>query len=139
MKTLGNRMLMFAAGAIVLGTMAHAQDKLQVEVPFAFRAGTVTLPSGSYFIHRLSLQSATSMVLEDVASHRTVYASSAFIDVNEKVGEPSVVFTCIGGSCSLSKIKMASGTIVYPARKKVAQEQGTVSVVSIPMKTRTGE
>jgi hypothetical protein len=140
MKTLANRFTMFAASALVLGTMAYGQTQTKVEIPFAFSAGKATLPPGSYLFYRQTLGSVTLTILESATSHHSVLAVGARVDPNDRPSQPSFVFACVSGNCSLSAVKMASGTLIYAAPKKAAREQGAlVSFISIPITTRNGD
>jgi hypothetical protein len=139
MKTLANRLAMFAASAVVLGTMAYGQTQTKVEIPFAFSAGKATLPAGSYLFYRHSLGSVTLTILENATSHHSVFAMGARVDPNDRPSQPSFVFACIGGNCSLSAVRMASGTLIYPSPHKAAREQGAVSLVSIPLTSRKAD
>ena len=138
MKTLVNRLVMFAASAVVLGTMAYGQTQMKVEIPFAFHTANATLPPGSYVFYGSSVV-GTAMILEDAASHRSVLAMSGPVDSHDRASRPSVVFVCVNGGCSLSAIRTANGTLTYPAPHKAARERGAVSVVSIPLTTRNSD
>src|SRR5271154_861897 len=105
MKTLANRLIMLAASAALLGTTAYGQTQMKAEIPFAFRIANETLPAGSYVIYRQSLGVMTRMILENVASHHTVYAVGAFVDSYDRPSHPSAAFVCVNGGCSLSAIK----------------------------------
>jgi hypothetical protein len=140
MKTLANRIMMFAAGTLVLGTMAYGQAQLTVTIPFAFRTANTTLPSGTYLFNRQTVGAVTVMILENASSHHSVLTLGARIDPNDRPSEPSFVFSCESGSCSLSAIRMAGGTLIYPSPHKAPREPGAVvSVISIPITTRNGD
>jgi hypothetical protein len=139
MKTLANRLMMLAASALVLGTMAYGQTQTKVEIPFAFRAGNATLQPGSYLFYRQSLGSATVTILENTASHHSVYVVSARVDPNDRPSQPSFVFACASGNCSLSAVRMTGGTLIYPPAHKAAREGALVSFISIPITTRNGD
>jgi len=140
MKTLANRIMTFAASALVLGTMAYGQTQLTVTIPFAFRTANTTLPSGTYVFNRQSVGGVTVTILENAASHHSVMTMGVRIDPNDRPSEPSVVFACASGSCSLSAIRMAGGTLIYPSPHKAPREPGAIaSVISIPITTRNGD
>jgi hypothetical protein len=136
MKTLANRLVMFAASAVVLGTMAYGQPQMKAEVPFAFSAGSATLPSGSYLVYRQSLGAVTKMMLEDTVSHRSFFAVGAYVDSRDRPSQLSVVFACLNGACSLSAIKMDNGTLKFAPPRNAARVRGTASIVSIPLTSR---
>jgi len=138
MKTRANRLIMLAVSAAGIG-MTYGQTQMKAEVPFSFRIANETLPPGEYLMYRQSLGVLNRMVLENVASHHTVYAVGAYVDSYEKASHPSAVFACVNGGCSLSAIKTDNGTLNY-ARHKAAREQGAlISVVSIPLKSAKGD
>lgn len=138
MKTLANRLIMLAASAAGIG-MAYGQTQMKAEIPFSFRIANETLPPGNYMIYRQSLGVMSRMVLENIASHHTVYAVGAYVDSYEKSSHPSAVFACVNGDCSLGAIKTDNGTLNY-ARHKAARGQGAlVSVVSIPLTSAKGD
>ena len=139
MKTLANRLVMFAASTVVLGTMAYGQPQMKAEIPFAFSAGNATLPPGSYLIYRQSLGAVTKMILENTASHHSVFAVGAYVDSHTSPSQPSAVFDCVNGRCSLRAIRTNNGTLNYAAPHKAKREQGAVSVVSIPLTSRKGD
>ena len=140
MKTLANRLVMFAASAAALGTMAYGQPQMKAEIPFAFSVGSASLPPGSYLFYRQSLGAVTKMVLENTASHHMVFAVGAYVDSHDRPSHPSAVFVCVNGGCSLSAIKTDNGTLNYAAPHKAAREQGALgSVVSIPLTSRKGD
>jgi len=140
MKTLVYRMVTFAASALVLGTMAYGQTQMKVEIPFAFSVGKATLPPGSYLFYRPSLGSVTMTILENTASHNSVYAVGAYVNSNDRPSEPSFVFACASGTCSLSAVRTAGGTLMYSAPHKTAGSQSAlVSFISIPITTRNGD
>jgi hypothetical protein len=132
--------MMFAASALVLGTMAYGQTQLTVTIPFVFRTANTTLPSGTYVFNRQSVGAVTVTILENAASHHSVMTMGARIDPNDRPSEPSFVFSCESGSCSLSAIRTARGTLIYPSPHKAPREPGAVvSVISIPITTRNGD
>ena len=133
MKTLAHRLVMFAASAVALGTIAYGQPQLKAEIPFAFSAGRATLPSGSYLVYRQSLGAVTRMILEDTVSHHSFFAVGAYIDSHARPSQPSVVFVCLNGICSLSAIKMDNGTIEFAPPRNAGRGRGTASMVSIPL------
>ena len=138
MKTLANRLIMLAVSAAGIG-MAYGQTQMKAEIPFSFRIATRTLPPGEYLIYRQSLGVMTSMVLENIASHYTVYAVGGYVDSYERFSHPSAVFSCVYGGCSLSAIKTDNGTLNYARHKAVREQSSQVSVVSIPLKSAKGE
>jgi hypothetical protein len=138
MKTLANRLVMFAASAVVLGTMAYGQTKMKAEIPFAFSTVNATLPAGSY---EFSGQSTTNTTrLWNAASHRGVLAVSAPLDTyRTATGHPSIVFVCGNEGCSLKEIRTSNGTLTYQVSHRATRDKEAVSVISIPLTALNGE
>ena len=133
MKTLANRLVVFAASAVVLGTMAYGQTNMKAEIPFAFRTANATLRAGTYQIKDVSSGgAANTMTLWNTASHRGVYVMSSPLDI-DRPSRPSLVFLCGSQGCSLSEIRTSRGTLVYSAPHKAARDKEAVAVVSIPL------
>ena len=47
MKNIANRLIVLAASAFALGTVAFGQTRMTAEIPFAFHTVTGTLPAGT--------------------------------------------------------------------------------------------
>jgi hypothetical protein len=141
MRSFTNRLAVFAASAVVLGTMAYGQTTMKAEIPFAFHTANATLPAGTYTINQLSGVSATTaMRLFDTATHRSVVAVSLPADIFRTAAErPSIVFACTGEKvCTLREIKTGNGTYSYPAAHQLAREREAVSMIEIPLSPRNG-
>lgn len=139
MKTLANRLVIFAASAVVLGTMAYGQPRLTAEVPFAFSAGSAKLQPGTYLVYRQTLGAVTKMILEDTVSHHSFFAVGAYVDSHDRPSQPSVVFVCLNGVCSLSAIKTDNGTLKFGPPRNSAREPGAATVVTIPLTSRKAD
>jgi hypothetical protein len=137
MKTIANRLVMFAASAVVLGTMAYGQSEIQMkaEIPFAFRVAESTLPAGSYVFYRESSNGTmTTGRLFNAASHRSVAVEGTRFDSSHTAsGSPSAVFVCGKGNqgCSLSEIRLSNGTLSYAVPQKAARDK-EVSIALTP-------
>jgi hypothetical protein len=138
MKSFTSRLAIFAASAVVLGTMAYGQTTLNAEIPFTFQTSNATLPAGSYTISRVTGTSVTSTLrLYNKDSHRSVLAASLPIDMFHKAAEkPVIVFACAEQSCTLREIKTSNGTYTYPEVHKTARDHEVVSMVEIPLTAR---
>jgi hypothetical protein len=122
-----------------MGSMAYGQPQLKAEIPFAFSAGRATIPPGSYLVYHQSLGAVTKMILENTVSHHSFFAVGAYVDSHDRPSQPSVVFACLNGVCSLSAIKMDNGTLKFAPPRNTAQERGATSVVSIPLTSRQAD
>jgi hypothetical protein len=140
MKSFTNRLVVFAASAVVLGTMAYGQT-MKAEIPFAFRTTNASLPAGTYTIDRLSGAGFANMLhLYNTESHRSVVTVSTPLDAYRRAAEkPSMVFSCGGQGCVLREIKTSSGSYSYPASPKSARDHEAVSTIEIPLTTRNGD
>jgi hypothetical protein len=139
MKTLANRIVMFAASAAALATMAYGQPRAKAEIPFAFHTANATLPAGSYLVSRVSRGIVGELLLENTVSHRSAIVLGTEFDARTTASQPGIVFACVNGNCSLSAIRMGNGTLNFPARNKALVEQETASIVAIPLTRRSGE
>jgi hypothetical protein len=141
MKSFTNRLAIFAASAVVLGTMAYGQTSMNAEIPFAFHTANASLPAGNYTITRLAGASVTNTLrLYNTESHRSVLAASLPIDVVRTAAEkPVLVFACTEQVCTLSDIKTSNGTYSYPAARKTAHDREAVSMIEIPLTPRNGD
>ena len=132
MKTLANRLVMFAASAVVLGTMAYGQT-MKAEIPFAFHTANATLPAGSYVINnRPTTAQGNTIRMWNTSTHRGAFVMSTQSDLYQ-TGRSSLVFLCGKQGCSLSAIRTSRGTFTYPAPHKAARDKEAVAVVSIPL------
>src|SRR5258708_6768372 len=135
MKSFTNRLAVFAASAVVLGTMAYGQTTMKADIPFAFHTSNATLPAGTYAINQVSgISSTNTMRLYDTATHRSVLAISLPADMFRAADDkPSVVFACGEQGCTLRTIKTATGTYSYPESHKRARDHEAVSLIQIPL------
>jgi hypothetical protein len=138
MKSFTNRLVVFAASAVVLGTMAYGQT-MNAEIPFAFHTTNASLPAGNYTIDRLTTANAT-MRLHNTDSGRSVYVGSSPVDPFHAAPEkPVIVFACGEQGCALREIKTSDGTYSYPASRKTARDHEAVSLIRIPLSPRNGD
>jgi hypothetical protein len=138
MKSFANRLAIFAASAVVLGTMAYGQTTLNAEIPFAFHTANATLPAGNYTISRVAGASVTStLVLYNKDLRRSVMAASLPIDMFHKAAEkPVMVFACAEQGCTLREIKTSHGTYSYPSAHKESRDREAVSMIEVPLTPR---
>jgi hypothetical protein len=137
MKSFTNRLAMFAASAVVLGTMAYGQTTMHAEIPFAFRANAA-LPAGNYTVNRLTTATNT-MRLYNTDTRRGVLVGSLPVDWYSAVAKPVLVFACAEQGCTLREIKTSNGTYSYPEPRKSARGRETVSTIEVPLTVRNGD
>jgi hypothetical protein len=141
MKSFTNRFAIFAASAVVLGTMAYGQTTMKADIPFAFHTSNATLPAGTYTVNQVSGASSINTIrLFDTATHRSVLTVSLPPDVSRTAPEkPSMVFACGEQGCTLREIKTANGTFSYPSGHKAARDREALSMVQIPLTPRNAD
>jgi hypothetical protein len=137
MKSFINRLVMFAASAVVLGTMAYGQTTMNAAIPFAFHTANATLPAGNYTVNRVTTASNT-MRLYNTESSRGVFVASLPVDWYSTVQKPVLVFACAEQGCTLREIKTSNGTYTYPEHK-TARDRESVSLIQVPLTVRNGD
>ena len=137
MKTLVNRIVLFTAGAVILGSMAYGQTPMKANIPFAFHAAGTTLPAGNYTVVRQS-GGAGIVRIWSYEARRGVLALGNPVDTFS-TGDATMVFQCNGDDCSLSQIRTPDGSVSYPSHRKAARDAEAAKVVSIPLLAHNGE
>jgi hypothetical protein len=139
MKTFTNRIALFAASAVVLGTMAYGQSSVvKAEIPFAFEASGKTLAAGAYVLDPLpSKDGAQILALHSVASNRSVIAIGTPADPYAK-GESAVLFRCNADGCVLAGLRSAAGTVTYGSAHKTPRAK-EVAMVAVPLRVSNGD
>jgi hypothetical protein len=134
MKTLVNRIVMVAAGALILGTMAYGQTEMKATIPFPFRTSISTLPAGEYIVGRHDTNSGAPMAtLRNQVTNSKVFVPGGMTD-NWKAGSPSMVFRCSDdGGCVLTGIRTPYSAISYVLGRKSARDR-EAAVVVIPLR-----
>jgi hypothetical protein len=126
---------MFAAGIVLLGTMAYGQERMKAQIPFAFNAANAPLPAGNYEFESPSIHgSATTIRVLNSDSHKTVVVLSLPLDPYHKAGDvPTANFVCQRGTCQLSAIRTYAGTFQYPAPHKSGRDKESLSLLTIKL------
>ena len=128
MKTLTNRLVIFAASAVLLGTAAYGQDRLKADIPFAFHTATASLPAGSYEFDA-SLRDVTTIRSLNTASHKGVFAMSSPLDTYKATAKPNAEFLCENGNCVLNAINTGAGSYRYPVQHKSKRDKEALAVL----------
>jgi hypothetical protein len=137
MKTIANRLIVFAASTIAFGSMAFGQTRGTVEIPFAFHTVTGTLPAGTYEIGETHVGSYTHVVvLRNTASKKTWYAGTPIYNPYRKTQGASVEFTCTGSSCNLTAIRGTNSSLEYVSPRKSRED---TAAISVPLKTKNAD
>jgi hypothetical protein len=133
MKTIANRLIVFAASAFALGTVAFGQTSMTAEVPFAFHTVTGVLPAGTYSFDRLTAGNPNTIVVRDSKNHRAAIAGAGNFNTWEKATDaPVAVFACVEGKCSLKALRTSEGTLEYAGPRK--SKKAEVAEVIVPLK-----
>jgi hypothetical protein len=135
MKTLANRIVMFAASAVLLGTMAYGQEHMRAEIPFAFNAADAPLPAGNYEFDSPTIHgSGTTIRVLNSDSHKVVIVLSLPLDPYHKAADvPTANFVCQRGTCQLNSIRTYAGTYQYPATHKSGRDKESLSLLTIKL------
>ena len=133
MKTIANRLIVFAASAFALGTAAFGQTRMTAEAPFAFHTVTGTLPAGTYAFERLHGASAHTMVVTNTKTRKSALAGTANFDTWRKAAEaPVAVFVCGQAGCALKALRTHEGTVEYAVPHTV--KKADIAEITVPLK-----
>ena len=132
MKSITNRLFLFAAAALSLGTVAYGQTTLKADVPFAFaiRGVEATSAAGNYTVRLENTGNGSLARITDRVTGRGMF--SLTIPLGSKVGAeiaPHLVFRCVETGCQLSEIWTSAGGFKIPV--KHVRESGYLA--SIPL------
>ena len=131
MNTLTNRIAMFAASAVVLGTLAYGQTTMKADVPFDFRTPSGTLPAGKYLVGNVNSASTVVASLRNADFHHSAYVIGKPRE-DQKAGAPALLFRCSADGCDLIGIRSDEGTTSYLVK---ARKNSEVSVIAIPIQS----
>jgi hypothetical protein len=134
MKTIANRLIVFAAGVFALGSVAYGQTRMTAEIPFAFHTATASLPAGTYQFAPQANSGGHMVVIRNVETRNASLAGWAVHNVYDTAkNKPVVEFLCGANGCSLKAIRTAAGSLEYPAQHK--SKKAEVAVISVPLKS----
>jgi hypothetical protein len=137
MKNLSVRtsLVVFAAAVIVVGgaSAAHAQDRVDAKVPFAFVVNGVQLPAGTYEVRDMSegsdVLTIESTDRQHIVSMMTIPASSPNLE-----GESKLLFNKINNQYVLVEIDYldGEGRQVMPDASNASQTAVTPTPTAAP-------
>jgi hypothetical protein len=135
MKTIANRLIVFAASAIALGTVAYGQTRMTAQIPFAFHTVNGTLPAGTYeFSKEHGFALADTVVIRNVATGGMAFAGhSLYNSYGRTPNGPRAVFVCGKDGCSLKAIRTWDAALEYNVPKSRNAEQA-MAVITVPLK-----
>jgi hypothetical protein len=117
MKSIANRLFLFAAAALSLGTTAYGQNILKADIPFAFRDAGGAAPAGHYTVRVENNGSAYLAQIKNRATGRGLVGLTNRL--GSKVGAeiaPRLVFRCTEAGCQLSEIWTRDGGFSVPVK-----------------------
>lgn len=133
MKTIANRLIVFAASALALGTLAFGQNRLTADIPFAFQTPNGTWAAGTYQLTPQANSAAHAVVIRNMATNKVAIAGHAMLDYTASSSKPVLKFLCGQGVCALTAIRTSSGTLEYSVSHK--SKNAEWAVVEVPLKT----
>ena len=136
MKTIANRLIVFAASAIAFGSVAFGQTRMIAEIPFAFHTVSGTLPAGNYEVRETSVGAASHVVLlRNTASQKSAFAGNPTYNAYRKSATgPVLEFVCVERSCSLKAIRSVNASLEYATPSRAKDDSNKVAVLTIPVK-----
>jgi hypothetical protein len=114
MKSIANRLFLFAAAALSLGTVAYGQTTLKADVPFAFRMPGGPTAAGHYTVQLQSSGSGKIVVINNRQTRRSALSISNRLGGNAKAIAPRLVFRCAESGCQLSEVWTPDGGYSLP-------------------------
>jgi len=130
MKTIANRILRCAAGAMLLGASAFGQNVVTANIPFAFHANGTTMPAGNYRIDTATDHGGVGVIrLRDAEAKKTAIAIGTPIDFKATPdAAPHLVFHCKDNSCNLRQVWLPYTAYGYPSHAKDSADDRVASV-----------
>jgi hypothetical protein len=122
-----------AAAVLSIAAGSVSAQTLKADIPYTFRAGTSTLPAGSYSI---TVRNDGVVSLRNHEARRSALVVSAGAEDPKKdwmkTGEPRMALQCADGVCSLATLWAADGN---PALLfNVLKSKGDAHIALVPLK-----
>jgi hypothetical protein len=118
MKSITNRLFLFAAAALSLGTAAYGQTTLKADVPFAFQTAAGPAAAGHYTVQFQNDGGQSIVHISNRETGRNVLSLTYRVDdkANKSIA-PHLVFQCAeGADCQLAEIWTFAGGYGIPVR-----------------------
>jgi hypothetical protein len=120
---------------------SHAQQVTRVKVPFAFQAGSTTLPAGEYQVQRALMHTTTTQLLRSTDSSVYTFVLTNGISSRDNNTNPRLIFHCYNNEdeCFLSEIWAANGQGLKLSESRREKElsraatENELAVVSVPL------
>jgi hypothetical protein len=149
MKIAANRLIVFAASALALGSVAFGQTgmenaSLTAKIPFAFRTVSGTMPAGTYRIASVSLNGLQHVIyLQNTEDWKSISAGIPTFDPYKPAPEhrATMDFACRADVCTLRAIRTSAGSLLYaaPHPSRAKEKDAPVALISIPLQPSNGE
>ena len=99
-----------AAGAITIGSaaLAHAEERVIVNVPFAFIVGDRQLPAGNYVVKDVSEGSGV-LAIQSTDGRKVVCTMTIPTSMNDTASQPELIFEKFSNHYFLSRILPEDG------------------------------
>jgi hypothetical protein len=110
---------------------AQSSGHVTVKVPFAFTAGSVTLPAGDYSIQE---EQSGIVTISSLNSRQSVMLLTSTDSVADEIVAPRVKFDKVNGAYTLTEIEITG----EPARRVVKLETATNRPAAIGNRTAAG-
>jgi hypothetical protein len=132
MKTLVNRIVVVAASALVLGTMAYGQTEMKATIPFPFRTAISSLPAGEYTVGQYNTNTGLHIAtLQGQVSRHKVFVPAGVTDY-VKAGSPSLLFRCTDdGGCVLAEIRTRDRATTYAGGKNARDKEAALITIRL--------
>jgi hypothetical protein len=120
---------------------SHAQQLTQAKVPFAFQAGSTTMPAGEYQVQRAFMHATATQLIRSTDSSVYTFVLTNAVDSSDKKTNPRLIFHCYNNEdeCFLSEIWVGNGQglkLIESRREKELSRAATeneLAVVSVPL------
>jgi len=113
MKSIANRLFLFAAAALSVGTVAYGQTTVIADVPFAFRTPGGASSAGHYTVR---FENNIGHLSNRETGRSTLTLGYRLSANRAAATAPRMVFRCGAAGCQLSEIWTANGGYSVPVR-----------------------
>jgi curli biogenesis system outer membrane secretion channel CsgG len=140
------KQILTVAAALVFTALApaqsHAQQSLQVNIPFAFQAGSTSMSAGEYRVRRSFAGNESAQQIQRTDSSASVIVLTNNVDSRVNDYNEKLIFHCYGRECFLYEIWYGNGhgsiTVGSRREKELSQTrtENELAVVSLPLAVR---
>jgi len=110
MKSITNRLFLFAATAVFFGTTAFGQNPMKANIPFSFSVSGGASAAGNYVIDMDAHNDGKVVRLYNVDTHQSTVAITFSAGGGPlEQSNPRLVFRCGDEGCALSEVWTPNG------------------------------